>query len=266
MKCLHPIIIKYRPKKPVLIEENNFYEEKIINVPCRKCPECQRKYSLEWVRRFLHEYETSNYNGSFITLTFEQEPLFGVSKNDLQKFFKRLRKNTGRYIKYYACGEYGEKNGRAHYHALLIGVKPSEKETILYPSWKFGIIDAKPIQYGSAKYVVDYMNKIIPDEIIDGRNKPFTLKSKGIGLNWFKKYLNEIIDDKCITDKGHKVSIPRYYLKKLKDGTIDNGKLYYEIITSNDEIKEEDFTDYNDDNYKYVVQHNVNISSLRKLK
>ena len=42
---------------------------------------------------------------------------------DLQKFFKRLRKqyakrNTCIKLRYYAC-EYGDRHGRPHYHAIV---------------------------------------------------------------------------------------------------------------------------------------------------
>lgn len=267
MKCLNPILVKWRDKNPMLVEENNGYTEKETLVPCRKCNECQRKYSLEWVRRILHEYEINGYIGCFVTLTYdpELEPIHGVSKDAMQLFFKRLRKNlNGRPIKYYCCGEYGEMNGHAHYHAIIINISPREKP-IIEKSWGQGIVDSKSINYASAKYVVDYMNKNIPEDIINGRNPCFTLKSKGVGLKWFIKYMNEIIDDKCITDKGHKVSIPRYYLRKLKDNTIENGNLYYTILTEKDEQLNENWN-YYVNQYKDVIQHNENIKAKNRLK
>lgn len=64
-------------------------------------------------------------NNSFITLTYNNENLpkdGSISKKALQNFFKRYRKrfpkNT---IRYFACGEYGDLNGRPHYHAILFG-------------------------------------------------------------------------------------------------------------------------------------------------
>lgn len=46
----------------------------------------------------------------------------------LQKFFKRLRKKFGEGIRYFACGEYGSKNGRPHYHALLFNFDFTDKK------------------------------------------------------------------------------------------------------------------------------------------
>lgn len=42
-----------------------------------------------------------------------------LCKKHLQDFFKRLRKNTGVKLQYFACGEYGKKFGRPHYHLLV---------------------------------------------------------------------------------------------------------------------------------------------------
>ena len=58
-------------------------------------------------------------------------------KADLQKFFKRLRRDTNTPIKYFACGEYGKRSrliqtrsgrlyqtdgDRPHYHFILYGI------------------------------------------------------------------------------------------------------------------------------------------------
>ena len=58
----------------------------------------------------------------FMTLTFNNEclPLDGsLSKEVIQKYVKRVRKNTDK-MKYYLCGEYGESNMRPHYHVIFL--------------------------------------------------------------------------------------------------------------------------------------------------
>lgn len=58
------------------------------------------------------------------------EPFEGVcytlSKKDVQKFIKRLRISTGLKFKYLIKGEYGDLNGRPHYHALIFVSKEND--------------------------------------------------------------------------------------------------------------------------------------------
>ena len=62
--------------------------------------------------RLLHELEYWD-KATFITLTYAPEHLpekSSLKPDDLQKFWKRLRKELkDKKIKYFACGEYGEK-------------------------------------------------------------------------------------------------------------------------------------------------------------
>ena len=65
----------------------------------------------------------------FITLTYNNNNLpkyKSLVKKELQDFFKRLRKKYGEGIRYYACGEYGPKGKRPHYHAIIFGWKPKD--------------------------------------------------------------------------------------------------------------------------------------------
>ena len=103
----------------------------------------------QWATRIVHEAQTSKV-GCFLTLTINDEnmvkngfwynhprygdiwmPPYSVYKRSLQLFFKRVRKHfvlniDGKQVyqkfKYFACGEYGEKYSRPHYHACLLGI------------------------------------------------------------------------------------------------------------------------------------------------
>lgn len=114
-----------------------------IEVPCGRCYHCLITRVNEWVTRMT---ANSMYckNTYFITLTYDSS-LFGtkffsetdpvvhsfnelhkkmpaplrLEKSHLQKFFKRLRKNTGKKFQYFACGEYGDTWSRPHYHAII---------------------------------------------------------------------------------------------------------------------------------------------------
>ena len=90
---------------------NPIYLEKLQNfVPCRKCSECKMSRAKEWAVRLYSELKTTE-KSCFITLTYSDEnnPII-LKKSDFQKFIKRLRKDYD--IKYFACGEYGDKTLR----------------------------------------------------------------------------------------------------------------------------------------------------------
>ena len=69
--------------------------------------------------RCMHEAQMHECN-CFVTLTYEVAPR-SLQYEDFQKFLKRLRKNSGKAVRYFACGEYGEEGGRPHFHALPLG-------------------------------------------------------------------------------------------------------------------------------------------------
>ena len=93
-----------------------------IELPCGQCVGCRLEYSRQWAMRCMHEASLWPEN-SYLTLTYGDGhlPVNGsLRKADFQKFMKRLRKkNPGKRIRYYQCGEYGEELKRPHYHALL---------------------------------------------------------------------------------------------------------------------------------------------------
>lgn len=95
-------------------------------------------------------------------------PYFAVlSKEDLQKFFKRLRfslrKDFDAEIRYFACGEYGPDTFRPHYH-IILSFDEYKLLTVLedYVSkcWQYGRIDCEPARTrnGVASYAASYCN------------------------------------------------------------------------------------------------------------
>ena len=229
MPCLYPIILK----------------EKIAVVPCGKCYGCLTRKRSEWTFRLTQE-EKHSISSAFVTLTYSSEFLtYGrtkptLSKVDLQKFIKRLRRYQKRKISYYAIGEYGTKGGRPHYHLLLFNV---ENKDNIVKAWRIkekgekikplGKVDIGKVQPASIHYVTKYMlqkhkknyNKI-------GVEKPFALMSRrpAIGYQYFSKYDPKdgyIIDEqvKEYHDKGEidyvtfaggkKSSVPPFYRYKI---------------------------------------------------
>ena len=67
----------------------------------------------------------------FITLTYDDAHLpynQSLSVRDFQLFMKRLRKEFGSGVRFFHCGEYGEKTGRPHYHAILFNCDFKDKK------------------------------------------------------------------------------------------------------------------------------------------
>lgn len=149
-----------------------------ILVPCRGCLQCRIKHSKEWAIRCVHEAQSHEAN-SFITLTFD-EPTLGerpvptsLRRADYQLFLKRLRKQLpGVRLKYYFAGEYGELNGRPHYHAIIFGwdfpdkyhwqTKNGEKyyrSPLLEKVWPYGNSVIGNCTFESAAYVARYCMK-----------------------------------------------------------------------------------------------------------
>lgn len=187
----------------------------------------------------------------FITLTYKPGT---TPKNktlvseDLSDFFKALRQNLkGRKIKYYACGEYGdrdEKSGavegtpeweigqRPHYHAIVFGLTSSLEDRIaVFNAWK----RAEEFQWfgnnwkeccgtvtkDSCSYVAGYCQKKLFGDIADeeyfskGRIPPFQHQSNGIGEDYFLEHLEEFKRDGFILFQGVKHPIPETWKKKF---------------------------------------------------
>lgn len=134
--------------------------------------------------RCVHEASLHEEN-AFITLTYDDDhlPVGGtLKKDDWQRFAKRLRKHfKGRKIKYFHCGEYGERTKRPHYHALLFGVdfcdkvafKKSADGSTIYTSeilsrlWPAGFCTTGAVTFESAAYCARYVMKKITGKALD---------------------------------------------------------------------------------------------------
>lgn len=208
-------------------------ENKIV-VACGQCFACRMNRARDWASRCVLEAKAYNEN-CFITLTYDPNFLpadYGLVKKDFQDFMKRLRKNTGKKIRYYMCGEYGEKFGRPHYHAILFGYYPSDAEfyTIragynLYTSeevskaWQYkGFVSVGDVTYDSACYVARYINKKLTgdkaDEVYQGRQPPYNNMSlkPGIGASFMDKYSEDIYAKDFIVIRDNlKIKPPRYF-------------------------------------------------------
>ena len=146
-----------------------------LDLPCGHCIGCRLAYSKEWAIRCMHEasMHESNY---FITLTYSPEFLpanLSLDKRVFTLFMKKLRKKFGEGIRFYMCGEYGDKQGRPHYHAILFNIKfddlkfykKNKDGSILYNSetlsnlWGYGYAVVGNVTFESCAYVARYIVK-----------------------------------------------------------------------------------------------------------
>lgn len=169
----------------------------VVGFPCGKCPACRRSKSAEWALRL--QFESKEHKDfCFVTLTYAPEFLpdsYSLVPSHLSSFVKRLRRNleykgVTYKIRYFGCGEYGERRGRPHYHLFIFGLKPEDFDCV-YKSWKFGRIDCQvPMDSGNAsQYVAGYVTKkqskvhYGPDRV-----PPFSRQSKGLGWSYVSKF------------------------------------------------------------------------------
>lgn len=235
MQCTNPITL-YRRNVPLA---NRF-----LTVPCGKCLNCRVAHSREWATRILHEMGYHEHN-VFLTLTYATDKLpadLSISKPTLRLFIKRLRRDLDPLkIKYYACGEYGERFGRPHYHAIIHGIGTSKKDKeLVLDNWNHGHIYAGTVTYDSARYVADYIGKKYygkyQADTYGTKQPPFQLQSQGIGKQFCLDNAAQILRNHGITVQGHDVGIPRYY-KKLLDITSDLDYLLDVVDSQNKVLK-----------------------------
>ncbi len=95
--------------------------------PCGKCTACRINHKRKWASRIMLE-TLSNKEASWITLTYSDKniPINGeLVKEDLKNFLKNLRRKLSPIrVRYFACGEYGDKFGRPHFHIILWNYHP----------------------------------------------------------------------------------------------------------------------------------------------
>lgn len=233
---------------------------KEIKIKCGKCTECKFQHANEWATRATLETKTQK-DGIFITLTYDPEHLpkdRSVHKDHLQKWWKRLRKHyKGHKIKYLACGEYGAKNRRPHYHALIWGLphiedlKPhieTEIGNMLYTSqtiekiWGKGFIIIGKATYESACYVARYTTKKQSNYNKLGKEHEFITMSNGIGRDYFEQNKEKIIEMDGILiktkDQVKVKQIPRYFEKLyVKPEKITINGMEFITYKENEEIE-----------------------------
>ncbi len=255
MMCLHPLTIANPrcDKKGFYIKQNEFDDklyrlkygkEAYIQVPCGKCESCIERKSNEWASRIYHEWLYAP-TSAFLTLTYREENLpmseviYGIgtytdkvvmpnlSKLDIQNFMKRLRNVLGNGLRFFVGGEYGETDGRPHYHLALFSFS-SKFNDIIYDVvkevWRNGNVTYGDMNINRVMYVAKYIysSSLVDDHLVKGLQKPFILCSRrpGLGYRYYldkenRDYHNRTLDTSIPIDDNKKLGMPRYYKDKL---------------------------------------------------
>lgn len=241
--------------------------EHFQQIACGQCLHCRLSYSRSWADRLvLESMDYSEENNWFLTLTYsddylpepvevlnketgERQVVYMLDKSELQSFMKRLRITLDRKfgfknIRFYGCGEYGDKNGRPHFHIILLNcplpdVLPSDLfrvnreagTSVLYESdlinrcWLYkGLACLGRLTWHSCAYVARYVMKkqkgFSKDEFLESHffiredgsevsyQDEFVLMSRnpGIAYNYFQSHAGGIyFTDEILVPQGRSV-------------------------------------------------------------
>lgn len=252
MACYHQITAyrsrsgrdKKTGKWPIVFNIMEGYKDLTLLLPCGRCRGCRLEQSRQWAIRCVHEASLHKDN-CFITLTYNDEHLpkdGSLDKRNFILFMKKLRKKFGANIRFFQCGEYGDKLSRPHHHVCLFNFDFKDKKIWktkrgipLYRSpslellWPKGWSSVGNVTFESAAYVARYVMKKkngkqelehyfsvdketglvltekIPEYITMSR-KP------GIGKNWLEKFKSDVYpSDEIVVRHKFKMKPPRYY-------------------------------------------------------
>lgn len=170
MPCAHPIPAvkrKYGGRVILGAPVRNFVRDgradevlagASLLLPCGSCVGCQLSRARSWAIRCSLELQ-QHLSASFVTLTYEDRYLPPtLQRQHLSAWVKRLRSRLDHPFRFFGCGEYGEKRGRPHYHAILFSA--SVDEVMFHRSaWRFGFVSADSVNPARISYVAGYCAK-----------------------------------------------------------------------------------------------------------
>lgn len=139
--CTSPMLMYYnlKERKFQINDSPDCDINRAIWVSCGKCYECKKARKSNYTVRARAEYSKYGAQRCFLlNLTVNDFCIERVFPNgqldhtEFQKFMKRFRKklethvSKGIKIKYICGAEYGEDNGRPHFHVIVYGWKPGD--------------------------------------------------------------------------------------------------------------------------------------------
>lgn len=193
----------------------------------------------------MHEARYHKHN-VFVTLTYDDghlPPGGELVPAHLSKFFKDVRNAlagrrdhggalVGHRLRYLACGEYGDRTGRPHYHVLAFGLGIRDltrwddktwASAALDGIWEKGRTNIGEVTPASAAYVAQYTLKKVTGSVYcdaDGVVKPAPFMRvstrPGLGTAFLRELRTDLRHGVCRDTNGDAKPIPRFYRKKLQ--------------------------------------------------
>jgi len=264
MACLYPkpAYLSHDGKVQFVRHGKALGKRGFIHIRCGMCNGCKADHARDWSIRCYHESQL-HHTSCFVTLTYNPEhlpPSQSLDKRDLQLFWKKLRFYLPKLnLRYFACGEYGSKKGRPHYHAVIFGYQPSKKypvsisekghtqytDPILAKAWGRGHVTFSDFDPANARYVAHYTAdklKSYASQTIDPETglKPYerldektgdiwklcpefqtsSLKP-AIGLRWIQRHFAEVFPADSVVMDGKEYPPPRFYYEYIREAHPD---------------------------------------------
>jgi len=249
MPCFHPLkgyrskTVNPTGKRSIVFNAREGYYDLPIDIPCSRCDGCKLERSRQWAVRLVHESSMHMHN-IFLTLTYSDDKLppdGSLQVKDFQDFMKRLRlkrethgplfkTNPATNLRFFHCGEYGDKFARPHYHACIFNLDFNDKihwktvgENKLYVSktldelWTHGFSTIGAVTFESAAYVARYIMKkhhgAESKILYEGRKPEYVTMSRrpGIGKPWLEKFKKDIKRDDFVVMRGVPMKPPKFY-------------------------------------------------------
>lgn len=144
-------------------------------------------------------------------------------------------------LQYYGVLEYGDLTARPHYHYILFNVVDTAN---IYEAWGLGRVQIDECNVNTIDYVLKYMIKDPEEKSQEHRMKEKSFMSKGLGGfaldGELRRFIKRPEANFVINQRGHKVSLPRYYRKKfLTEEEQINKNLYISGEILKKQIEEE---------------------------
>lgn len=255
MSCFHPLTAHRdgAGSQPVMGFPAGYAAMERLELPCGRCVGCRQDRARAWSIRVMHEAQLYDSN-LFVTLTYAPEKMpesLSLEYPHFQKFMRRLRKqlvgvsvapNGKRPVRFFVSGEYGERYGRPHWHAILFNcrfpdqvrwINGSYRSTFAEGLWGNGAVHIGEVTAASACYVAGYTLSKVHGSLAEDhyedvvnvatgevfrRRGEFCVMSRrpGVGAWWYERYGSDLFPQDHAVQGGKEYRVPRYYWEKFR--------------------------------------------------
>jgi hypothetical protein len=134
---------------------NPFRPRRGVEYGCGQCRVCRINKARQWTARIILE-SSCHVSSTFVTLTYTPEhlpPGGNLSREHWREFSKAIG------YRYFGVGEYGDRGGRPHYHAVLFGIDAASATQLVSERWPYGLTQCLPLSEALIRYVARYTSK-----------------------------------------------------------------------------------------------------------